>query len=279
MLREQINLKMQQLSAGQVEVARYILDNPRDAAFLTASQIGEKVGVSESTVIRLASALGFSGFPELRSSVQDLLMDHLSTLERYQNYGTGDNDDSLFETVIDEGLKTLSLARTQVDRSSLDSLSSAISGVDGLYIIGQRSSYSLAYYLSYYMSWLIPNTHLLDAHLANEKLSQAPENSLALAISFPRFSRWTLDILIFARERGVRTASITSDLNSPLAYHSDQVLAVPWKPLSFIDSFTAPLCMLNCVILSVSHKLGPQVDRRLKDLEEIWQETGAYVPV
>ena len=270
---------MDNLSTGQVEVARYIIKNPREAAFFTASQIGEKAGVSESTVIRFASALGFSGFPELRNAVQELLMDHLSTLERYQDYDSSANSTSLFEKVIDEGLTTLSLMRTQIDQGALEVLTTAIVETDTLFIIGQRSSYSLAYYLSYYLSWFMPRVDLLGVHLANEKLSNAPENSLALGISFPRFSRWTLETLVFARQRGLATASVTSDFNSPLASQSDIVVTVPWKPLSFIDSFTAPLCMMNCVILGVSQKLGGTVDERLKDLEEIWRETGAYIPI
>lgn len=279
MLKQLINSKMDNLSTGQVEVARYIIKNPREAAFFTASQIGEKAGVSESTVIRFASALGFSGFPELRNAVQELLMDHLSTLERYQDYDSSANSTSLFEKVIDEGLTTLSLMRTQIDQGALEVLTTAIAETDTLFIIGQRSSYSLAYYLSYYLSWFMPRVDLLGVHLANEKLSNAPENSLALGISFPRFSRWTLETLVFARQRGLATASVTSDFNSPLASQSDIVVTVPWKPLSFIDSFTAPLCMMNCVILGVSQKLGGRVDKRLKDLEEIWRETGAYIPV
>lgn len=277
MLKDLINAKMSELSAGQVEVARYIMKNPREAAFLTAAQLGEKTGVSESTVIRFASALGLSGFPELRSSVQELLMDHLSTLERYQDYDTSTGNVPLFEKVLDEGIKTLTLTRTQVDQAALRSLTTAIAGTEALYIIGQRSSYSLAYYLSYYLSWFMPRVELLDVHLANEKLSNAPEGSIALAISFPRYSRWTLETLIFARDQGVKTASVTNDFNSPLASHSDIVLSVPWNPLSFIDSFIAPLCLMNCVILGVSHTLGDHVDKRLKELEEIWKETGAYV--
>lgn len=279
MLTELINEKRKVLSAGQLKVADYIIENPRDAAFLTAAQIGKKVGVSESTVIRFALVLGFSGFPKLKDSIRKLLVDHLSTLERYQRYDVDKGNSSLFDHVINEGIKTLALTRTRLDHKSLERLTAAIAGAGGLYIIGQKSSYTLAYYLSYYLSWFIPNTHILDMHLAYEKLTAAPEDSMALAISFPRFSRWTLDTLAFAGKRGIKTASITNDLSSPLALHSDIVLAVPWNPLSFIDSFTAPLCIMNCVIIGVSRKLGSDIDHRLQELEEIWEETGMYVPM
>jgi len=277
MLTELIDEKRKDLSTGQIKVADYIIKNPRDAAFLTASQIGKKAGVSESTVIRFAIVLGFSGFPALKDSIRRLLVDHLSTLERYQRYDIDNEKVPLFEHVINEGIKTLALTRTQLDHKAIGKLSSAVANADGLYIIGQRSSYTLAYYLSYYLSWFIPNTHTLDMHLANERLSVAPDNSLVLAVSFPRFSRWTLDTLVFAKRRGIKTASITNAHNSPLALYSDIVFAVPWNPLSFIDSFTAPLCIMNCIILDVSRKLGSGVNERLRELEEIWKDTGAYV--
>lgn len=277
MLKLRIENRLDKLSSGQVDAARFILKNPGEAAFLTASQIGSRAGVSESTVIRLAGALGYSGFPELKSAVQKHLMEHLSTLERYKDYENAAEEDFL-ERIAESAQKTISLTRWQVDRAAIKDLSSRIITSPAIFIFGQKSSYSLAFYLSYYLSWFLPNTHLLDSHLAFERIAGTGKNTLAIGISFPRFSGWTNDLLNFAREEGIHTAAITSDFNSPLSEVSDCVVSVPWNPISFIDSFTAPLCVINAVILTVAHEMGEHTNLQLEKLERVWEEKGIYTP-
>ena len=109
MLKERIALRLKEMTPAQAAVARFLLDHRKEAAFLTASQLGERAGVSETTVIRLSHLLGYSGYLQLRSEMTSSLIDHLSTLERIKDYGTSPEND-LYERALRKDMETLSAA-------------------------------------------------------------------------------------------------------------------------------------------------------------------------
>jgi DNA-binding MurR/RpiR family transcriptional regulator len=263
------------MTPGQKLVANYILEYSLEAAFLTASQLGERVGVSETTVIRLAHLLGFSGYQQLRSAMTNLLMDRLSTLERLRDYASTQEHD-FFERALRKDLETLTLTLSSISSDDLKNLGAAIATAECVYLAGHRSSFSLAYYLSFYLSWILPNVKNVSADMPFEMLANAPKKSIVLGISFPRYSTWTVQVLETASELGLVTACLTNDLASPLAVLSEYVLAVPYKPISFIDSFAAPMSVLNCLILSVAQQLGDEVTKKLGMLEKRWREDDVY---
>ena len=275
MLRERIASRLHEMTPGQKLVANYILEHAREAAFLTASQLGERVGVSETTVIRLAHLLGFSGYQQLRSAMTNLLMDRLSTLERLRDYASTQEHD-FFERALRKDLETLTLTLSSISSDDLKNLGAAIATAECVYLAGHRSSFSLAYYLSFYLSWILPNVKNVSADMPFEMLANAPKKSIVLGISFPRYSTWTVQVLETASELGLVTACLTNDLASPLAVLSEYVLAVPYKPISFIDSFAAPMSVLNCLILSVAQQLGDEVTKKLGMLEKRWREDDVY---
>ncbi|KUK57522.1 MAG: Transcriptional regulator, RpiR family [Synergistales bacterium 53_16] len=275
MLKKTIAEKMEELTPGQRETARFILENPKEAAFLTASQVGERVGVSESTVIRFASAIGYDGYPALRSAVKDLLMERLSTLERIGEY-TAQEAGSLFHKAIDSDIDSLGSVRSTMEVDAIERLGREIAGAESILVVGHRSSRALAYYLFHYLSWLFPNVELLDSETGLEKITGSGEKTLVIGISFPRYTTWTVDILEYAKRKNLKVAAITNDYSSPLASPSEIVITAPWNPLSFIDSFTAPLSVINCVILAAALTLGEEARNKLAKLEEVWKERGVY---
>jgi DNA-binding MurR/RpiR family transcriptional regulator len=234
MLRERVTSQRKNMTPGQALVANYILEYPREAAFLTASQLGKRVGVSETTVLRLAHLLGFSGYQEMRSTMANLLMNHLSTLERLKDYESAQEYD-FFERAIRKDLKTLTLALSNISSKDLNRLGEAMAKADAVYLAGYRSSFSLTYYLSFYLSWILPNVKNVSLDMPFEMLANAPSGSIVL-----------------------------------------YVLSVPYKPVSFIDSFAAPMSVLNCLILSVAQHLGENVTEKLGMLERRWREDEVY---
>ena len=274
-LKDIIALHRKEMTTRQALAAKFILESPREAAFLTASQLGERVGVSETTVLRLSKLLGFPGYQELRWALASQLMNHLSTLERAKDYeGTAGED--LFERALQKDLDALASARTNPPVQELRALGTALKDAGAVYLAGYRSSYALVYYLSFYLSWILPNVKTVSLHMPFEMLSNAPKNALVLGISFPRYSTWTVNVLSQAKDLGLTTAAVTSDLSSPLADRADLVLSVPYKPISFIDSFAAPMSLLNCLILSVAEHLGEKKTEILERLESHWKEEGIY---
>ncbi len=277
MLLETIREKLPLLTAGQSKTAKFLLQNTREAAFMTASQVGDRVGVSESTVVRLAVRLGYPGYPEMRNALQDVLMERLTTMDRLRKYGESGEAANLCLKAFNDDLQTLSQAISEFHSRDVERLSEAILAADHIYIVGHLSSRALAYFLWYYLLWFFPNTHLVDITFSNEAFVNATPKSLTIGISFPRYTRWTVEALRNAKKQGLVTAAISSDYTGPLAEWSDIVVTAPWNPLSFIDSFTAPMSLINGVILYVAQSLGEDtVHEKLEKLEKLWLENNVY---
>ncbi|ADE57985.1 MurR/RpiR family transcriptional regulator [Aminobacterium colombiense] len=277
MLRERITAKINELSPGHRKVARFILEKPREAAFLTASQLGAHVGVSEATVIRFAYTLGLSGYQELHQSISHMLIDDLSTLARLEKYRSSGKK-GIFGTAMDKDINAMKMAQFRLDEKVLLDLAKTFVEAPAVYIAGYRSSYTLAYYLSFYLSWLLPAVKLMPLDSPYELLVNAPRESVVVGISFPRYSTWTVDVLRRAQEHNLKTVAITDEHTSPLANHALHILAVPYSPISFIDSFAAPMSVLNCIILSISQQLGDQVTSLFETFEQYWKEQNLYEP-
>lgn len=276
-MKDLIALRLKDMTPGQEAVARYLIDHPKEGAFLTARQLGKRVGVSETTVIRLAHLLGFKGYSQLRQEVANRLMDHFSTLERIKDYSSAD-ENSLYERALQKDMDSLSEAQASIPAKELDDLGEQMVRAGAVYLAGYRSSSSLVSYLAFYLSWILPRVRIIPLDMPFEMLVNAPQNSLVLAISFPRYSRWTVEVLCVAEDLGLDTATITDGLTSPLAALSKFVVSVPYQPVSFIDSFAAPMSLLNCLILSVARHIGAGVTEKMEALEKHWEEEQTYIP-
>lgn len=87
-LSNRINESYSRLSKGQKLLATYITDNYDKAVFLTAARLGEVVGVSESTVVRFATHLGYKGYPEFQNALEELVRNKLNSIQRMEVTGS-----------------------------------------------------------------------------------------------------------------------------------------------------------------------------------------------
>ena len=83
-LLTRIESLMPKLSKGQKLIANYIQTEYGKAAFMTAARLGETVGVSESTVVRFATELGYSGYPAMQKALQEIIRGKLTSVQRIQ---------------------------------------------------------------------------------------------------------------------------------------------------------------------------------------------------
>ncbi len=278
-IRRRILEKMPEFSQGQLRIARFFLENPRSAAFLTALEVAEKVGVSESTVVRFASALGYRGYPELRKALQEILAHHLTTLERLQNFREEpeEKEKTLLEQALLGDAESLRTALVTVDYGLLGKLAEYVATRERVLLVGRRSAFSLAHYLWYYLHWFLPRISLLEGEIFPETLLENAPQTLVLGITLPRYTRETVEALKLARQAGATTAAITDSVLSPIGEAADLVITVPSQPMAFIDSFVPTMSVLNALLLLVAEKLGrPYIKKRLAYLEEIWKNQQVY---
>lgn len=266
-------------SKGQKYIARYIIDHYDKAAFMTASKLGNIVGVSESTVVRFASELGYEGYPELQKALQDMIRNKLTSVQRIEVstdiLGDGDILDKVLNSDIDKIKKTLS----DISRGDFDGAVDAIAGARKIYIFGVRSAASLASFIGFYFNLILDNVSLIhtasDSELFEHILHIGPDD-VAIGISFPRYSSRTVKAMKYCSDRGATVISMTDSDQSPLYQYSKFNLLAKSDMVSFADSLVAPLSLANALIVAVGMKRRNEVYGTFAELERIWDKYDVY---
>lgn len=269
-------------SKGQKKIASYILESYDKAAFMTASRLGKKVGVSESTVVRFAAELGFEGYPDMQRSLQKMIRNRLTTIQRIEVTNDRLGDQDLLSMVIQSDMEKLRVTLEELDRESFDRTVAAIVSARKIYIIGVRSSAAIAAFLHFYCNLIFENVVLVSANTASEvfeSLLRVGEGDVVIGVSFPRYSSRTVQAMSFARDRGATTIAITDSEASPLVPISRYALMARSDMASFVDSLVAPLSLVNALLVAVSRRKGDDLSRTFHTLEQIWEEYSVYEKV
>lgn len=269
-----IQTKYSKLSKGQKLIAEFILKQYDKAAFMTAAKLGASVGVSESTVVRFANELGYEGYPELQKNLQDLVKVKLTTVQRLELTNSLVNSDNALKGVLKADMENIRATLEKINEKTFDEMINAIFEAKKIYIIGLRSSNTLAEFLAFYLNLFLDNVRSVHQGYSDifEQMIKLDENDLVLAIGFPRYSQKTIEALDFAKDRGAKVGVITDSLLSPLAARADYSLIAQSNMASFVDSLVAPLSVINAVIVSVGMKRKDQVGEIFGTLEEIWKK-------
>lgn len=277
-----IQEKMSTFSKGQRKIGNFILDSYDKAAFMTASRLGKKVGVSESTVVRFAAELGYDGYPDMQKSLQKMIRNRLTSVQRIEVTKDRLGDQDLLSMVLQSDIEKIRLTLEEIDRDSFDKAVDAIVSARKLYIIGVRSSAAIATFMNFYFNLIFDNVVKVSANTASEvfeNLLRVGEGDVVIGISFPRYSSRTIQAMNFARDRGATTIAITDSEASPLAAISRYTLKARSDMASFVDSLVATLSMVNALLVAVSRKKGDELSRTFQTLEQIWEEYGVYEKV
>ena len=274
-----IQENMDSFSKGQKKIAGFILDSYDKAAFMTASRLGKKVGVSESTVVRFASELGYDGYPDMQRSLQKMIRNRLTTVQRIEVTNDRLGDQDLLSMVLQSDIDKIRQTLEELDRESFNRTVDAIVSARKIYIIGVRSSAALASFLHFYFNLIFDNVVLVSASTASEVfegLLRVGEEDVVIGVSFPRYSSRTVRAMSFARDRGAEIIAITDNELSPVYQLSEAALLAPCEMISFVDSMVAPLSLINALLVALSNRCGTDVSVTFAELENIWNEYGVF---
>ena len=266
-------------SKGQKRIAGYILENYDKAAFMTASKLGKLVGVSESTVVRFATVLGYDGYPSMQRALQEMIRSRLTSTQRIQQAGELLDQDDMLGAVLDTDIENLREMEAHADRDAFNDAVERIQKARNIYILGVRSSSFVAGYLNFYMHLLFENVTLVQSNAAGEILEQLfriGPGDVLIAISFPRYSKVTINTVKFARDRGATIVAMTDNDLSPIYQMSDAALLAPCEMISFVDSMAAPVSVINALLLALANRVGADVSATFEELEDIWNEYSVF---
>lgn len=278
-LLTRIEKQMPKFSKGQRAIASFILNHYDKAAFMTASKLGKTVDISESTVVRFASELGFEGYPELQKSLQQLIANRLTGVQRIEvtddRMGTGD----VLNKVLSADMEKIRHTLEEISRPDFDRAVNAILEAKNIYIVGVRSAQSLSDFLTFYLNLVMNNVRPVTANSQSEIFEQIlriDKDDVFIGISFPRYSQRTVAAAKYASSRGAKIIGITDTVSSPLAEKADYLLTARSDMTTFVDSLVAPFSLINALIVAVGLKKKKEVSETFEQLERIWGEYHVY---
>ena len=274
-----INKEMKHLSKGQKQIARYISENYDKAAFMTADKLGRMVGVSESTVVRFASDLGYDGFPGMRRAMQDMVRNRLTAVQRIEVAKETIGHDNILESVLGADIDKLQTTLQEIDQNSFNAAVQAILNAKTIYIVGMRSSTSLASFMGFYLNQMLDNVRLVHDTSVSEVYEQVFRigvGDVFIGISYPRYSSKTIKAMEFAKSTGATVIGITDGESSPFVEVADVVLFAKSDMVSFLDSLVAPMSLINALIVAVGYQRPDSLSDTYHKLEKIWSEYDVY---
>ncbi len=266
-------------SKGQRLIAKYISESYDKAAFMTASKLGKRVGVSESTVVRFAVELGYDGYPSMQKAIQEMVLNRLTSVQRIEVANDRMEGQDVVSTVLRSDMEKLRQTEELLDRQEFRDAVQAILDTDRVYILGVRSAAPLAKFLGYYLDYMSPNIHVVTTSGEGEmfeKIVAIQPEDVVVAISFPRYSSATVKAAQYCRTRGATVIGLTDSPLSPLGQNADFVLEAKSDMLSLVDSLVAPMSVINALIVAIAAQREQRLSRIFTTLEGIWDQYHVY---
>lgn len=266
-------------SKRQKTIADYVISNYDKAAFMTAAKLGTTVGVSESTVVRFATELGYKGYPGFQKSMEELVRTKLNSIQRMEvTYGRITQSEIL-ESVLHSDIEKIKMTLSNIDQNAFENAVDTIINAKKIYIVGIRSCSPLAEFLAFYLNLICDNIVKIHANGSSEifeQLIRIGEDDVIIGISFPRYSMRTLKALEFASARKAKVITLTDSIHSPINLYSSCNLIARSDMASIVDSLVAPLSVINALVVALCMKKQDDVITTLETLEEIWDEYQVY---
>lgn len=266
-------------SKGQKRIARFITEHYDEAAFMTAYKMGQAVGMSESTVVRFAAELGFAGYPQLQKAMQGLIRSRLTTLQRVEVSRARMRDEDVLDEVMAYDMSNIRQTLEEMPRDVFYAAVDAMIKARRVYIFGAGSCRAIASFTAYYLKLFLPDVQLITVTGQSEifeEMINISDNDVVIGISFPRYSSRAVRTLRYADSKGAKIIALTDTPASPIAKFASYLLLAHSDMASVVDSLTAPLSVINALIVAVSLK---QLDARravLTELEQLWNSYDVY---
>ena len=255
-LEGRIRKRYESFSKGFKKVAAYILQNRDNLPFISALNLGKEIGVSESTVLRFVRLIGYDGYPDLQKDLTEWIRKKIKPAHKLKrSLGRKDKAD-IYSLILDNDIRNILSLKKNMAEDQLEQVTKLLIQARRVYVLGFRTSYSMAYLCSFLLARILNDIVLLklEDHNFYTCLGEANEKDVILAFSFPRYSKHTLEIVQFLKKKGCKVIGTTDRHISPLGCVSDYVIEVNSSSPTYFNSFTGVVSAINCIVARISWK-------------------------
>lgn len=266
-------------SKSQKKLAMLVMRDCGKVAYLTAERLGNLAGVSESTVVRFATALGYSGYVDFQAAVQQLVKSKLTPNERIAITKKRIGRKDIIENVIQSDINKLRLTFENLDRDAFYKSVDSILSTKKIYIIGARSTEPVAKLLYHNLSLILDNVKFVEVSSTGEvfeEMFSISKDDVLIAFSFPRYSTKVVKAVKFAADSSAKVVVVTDSKISPLVQYATYTLIAQTDMASFMDSLVAPISIINAIIVEITQRNEKEILERFDKLEALWDEYDVY---
>lgn len=274
---DKIDKEYSGFSRSQKKVAEYLTHNLTDAILLNSNQIANQANVSEATVTRFITKLGFSGFAEFkRLAGREILGGY--TTARLAASAKNSNKKSTLSKIFMADIENINKLAASLPEKMFNEAVIKLAEAESIYVLGLRSSYSLAIYLTFNLRYFLNNVKIIQPGIEDipEQIVNITEKDVLVAISFKRYARRTLQIAERIGKRGVHIIGITGSNLSPIGQLAGTPLVVETEIPSYLQSFTAVLSLMNAIITAIAIRKKKKALPALNQLEKEFQEFNTF---
>lgn len=278
-ISERIDEQAATFSKGQKRIACAIVNNYEKTAYMTAAKLGAFCEVSESTVVRFATQIGYAGYPEMQQAIRELLRTKLTSSQRIAVTNEHLEDGDILTNVLTADIAKIKYTLENTDRAVFEDAVSALLSARRIYVFGSRSSAVLSQFLAYNLELILDNIKRVDFSASAEvfeKLFAIGSEDVLFVSSFPRYSKTAIDVARYAHDKHATVITLTDSTVSPLATYADILLTAQSDMASFADSLTAPLSIINALLAKIAKAREAEITARFDKLERLWEEYDVY---
>lgn len=271
--------KIPNMSKAQEKIAKYILAHPNSTPFLTVEKLAKLSGVSIATVTRFVIFLGYKGYPEFLKDTQESMQQQVSKTKRIRiDSDSGDSEERDIYNIFEDDVNNIKLTMEDLNIYELRRSVNLLLNAKRIYIVARRSSSVLGMFLKYYLDLMFNNVNLIE-HIEQipKQISGVNNEDVIIGITFEKYARSTVEIFTHLKRMGATTISITDSMLSPLVPYSDITLTAISKGTRFIESFAAPLSLINALIASIEKEKKDFFNSNVELLEEACRKFDLFI--
>jgi DNA-binding MurR/RpiR family transcriptional regulator len=250
------------LTPIQRRIAQALVRHAATAAYLSAAEVAVLAGVSQPSVTRFATALGYVGYPALRRELRALV--DVGPAEPAAGNATQ-------IAVRAEAQHLNRLADQLADLTTVAEAAALLNASRPLPVLGLRAAAPLAGYFGYFAAKVHPDVRVLDTGgtqlLDRLEQARAAGAGAMLAIVLPRYPRESLAAIREAQAIGIDVVTITDSAVSPAAERAAVVLPAAVGTQLVFDLHTGPMAMTMVLLQAMCDAAPEPAQRRLEEFE------------
>ena len=271
--------KIPNMSKSQEKIAKYILSHLNTTPFLTVEKLAKLSGVSIATITRFVTFLGYKGYPEFLKDTQESMQQQITNIERIKIESEKDSgEEKDIYDLFEDDVNNIKLTMEDLNLYELKKAVDLLLNSKRIYIVARRSSSVLGIFLKYYLDLMFNDVHLIEnIEQIPKQTNEFSSEDVIIGISFEKYARSTVEIFTYLKTNGAKTIAITDTMLSPLVPYSDITLTAVSKGSTFIESFAAPLSLINVLIVYIEKEKKDFFNSNVELLEAAWKKFDLFI--